>query len=509
MRSIIRCIAMVALASGAFAQSKEALAAAEKQLQAPDPKARQAAVQALKELGELGWPTILKKALRDPEARVADEAQLALGEVADPKSLVLLFGKDGLGSGDRWVRLRVAEALGRLSATPEAKRVIDVLDDRDPEVRRTLAWSLERLERAGRVPDADAMAYAEALDKLVERDKDADVRAAATLARFRMHARAPDEFGDVLRDELVGYALLDKAWQVRAAAGLCAFDLPKEGLVAALTDLSSDEHVGPRALAVCAIAELKPAADGKITAAEVLVERVERETSQRLRLDAYDALVRLSGFKYPLDPKPWKDWLRDPRPYSLKTSDAPLGEYVGVTMTTFAGMRVRSQRVTFLIDLSGSMWEPRGDGKTRKQAVDEELKQALSQLTPETQFNLIPYTLDPIPWQKKLVPATPQNVKSALDFFTACTQRGKGDFWTAFELAFSDPAVDSVIVLTDGAPTGGHRWNLELMKSLLAEKNRFRRVALDAILIDAKGFLTKAWTEMCTANRGTVHSSDL
>lgn len=509
MRSIIPWIAALALSSGVFAQSKETLAAAEKQLQAPDAKARQEAVQTLAELGELGWPLIFKKALRDPEARVADEAQLVLGEIADPKSVALLFGKDGLGSGDRWVRLRVAEALGRMSTTLEAKRVIDVLDDKDPDVRRTLLWSLERLERAGRVPDTDAWAYVEALEKLVDRDKDPDVRAAATLARFRMVVRSPGDAGDQLRDLHVGVALADKAWQVRAAGGLCAFDLPKEGLIAALTDLSRDEHVGPRALAVGAIAELKPAADGKITAAEVLVERVESETNQRLRLDAYDALVRLSGFKYPLDPKPWKDWLRDPRPYTLKSNDAPLGEYVGVTMTTFAGMRVRSQRVVFLIDLSGSMWEPRADGKTRKQAVDEELKKALSQLTPETQFNLIPYTLDPIPWQKKLVPATPQNVKSALDFFTACTQRGKGDFWTAFELAFADPAVDSVIVLTDGAPTGGHRWNLELMKTLLAEKNRFRRVALDAILIDAKGFLTKVWTEMCTANRGTVHTSEL
>ncbi|MBI5431237.1 MAG: hypothetical protein HZA52_00215 [Planctomycetes bacterium] len=496
-------------AAGSGALGRQDTGEAEKKLNSTDPKERQEAIRDLAELAGDAWAIVLKKGLRDPEARVADEAQLRLGELTNTKSVPLLFGKDGLASGDEWVRVRVAEALGRMDVPLEAKTLVGQLDERAPAVRRTLVWTLERRERAGRLSDAERGAFAAALQKLAEKDKDPDVRAAATVAGFRMLTTMQGAPGESVRGALLEQALAGKAWQVRAAGGLCALDLGRDVQLATLEKFATDEHPGPRALAVGAVAALEPNADGTIAAAKLLVDRLEFDTNQRIRLDAYDALVRLSGFKYPLSPKPWRDWLRDPRPYGEKATNTPMGEYVGVTMTTFAGMRVRSQRVAFLIDLSGSMWEPKADGKTRKAAVDVEFERALSQLTPETQFNLIPYTQDPIPWQKKLVPATPQNVKAALEFFKGCTQRGKGNFWDAWQLALSDPAVDSVVVLTDGAPTGGRRWNLELMRPLLAEQNRFRRVALDAILVDAKGHLTELWKAMCADNRGTVHSSEL
>lgn len=499
------------------ASARQSLGEVERKLQSSDPKERQAALRELPAFGDDGWPLLLKKGLRDPEPRVADEAQLVLGQISHAKSLPLLWGKDGLASGDAWVRLRVAEALGRIEPELETKKLLGQFDERDPQVRRTLVWSLERRERAGRVSQADLAACVAALDRLVEKDKDPEVRAAATVAAFRFWRRSvADTTGADLQEATrvvlasrVDAAARDKSWQVRSASALCAVDLRSEELVATLERVAADEHPGPRALAVELAARLEPSADGTIAGAKILVDRIVRETNQRVRLDAYDALVRLSGFKYPLEPKPWQDWLRNPRPYSLESSGAPLGEYVGVTMTTFAGMRVRSQRVAFLIDLSGSMWETRADGRTRKDAVDVELGRALSQLTPETQFNLIPYTLEPFPWQKKLVPATPQNVEAALEFFAGCTQRGKGNFWAAYEAALADPAVDSLVVLTDGAPTGGRRWNLELMRELIAEQNRFRRVALDAILVDAPGHLTKLWTELCAAQRGTLRPAEL
>jgi hypothetical protein len=57
-------------------------------------------------------------------------------------------------------------------------------------------------------------------------------------------------------------------------------------------------------------------------------------------------------------------------------------------------------------------------------------------------------------------------------------------------------------MLSDGAPTGGDRWNLGLMRELMAEKNRFRRVALDAVLADASPKLKDDWRAMCDASGG-------
>jgi len=53
------------------------------------------------------------------------------------------------------------------------------------------------------------------------------------------------------------------------------------------------------------------------------------------------------------------------------------------------------------------------------------------------------------------VPASKRNVRAALKFFEDCHERGRGNFYDAALLALSDPEVDTLVVLTDGEPTGG------------------------------------------------------
>ena len=77
-----------------------------------------------------------------------------------------------------------------------------------------------------------------------------------------------------------------------------------------------------------------------------------------------------------------------------------------------------------------------------------------------------------------------------------------GDFWGALEVALADPEADTLVVLTDGAPSGGRRWNLGLMKQLFAERNRFRRLEVDAVLADASGRLKRDWEELCGSSGG-------
>jgi len=148
----------------------------------------------------------------------------------------------------------------------------------------------------------------------------------------------------------------------------------------------------------------------------------------------------------------------------------------------------------------GNLQKP--DGRTRKELVDEELRKALEALPESTRFNVIPYTATAVPWQKSLVPAERKNVAKALEWFVGRKDTGTGDLWGALQLALADPAVDTLVVLSDGAPSGGRRWNLGLMKQLFAEQNRFRRVELDAVLADASGWLAREWDEMCAATGG-------
>src|SRR5262245_12637333 len=90
-----------------------------KEAEAPRPETRRAAVQSLAALGERKAWDLVVRMLDDRDPMVADEAEVALGSAVDPKLVADLFGPAGLGHRDAWVRLRVAEALGRMAGPIE------------------------------------------------------------------------------------------------------------------------------------------------------------------------------------------------------------------------------------------------------------------------------------------------------------------------------------------------------------------------------------------------------
>ena len=114
----------------------------------------------------------------------------------------------------------------------------------------------------------------------------------------------------------------------------------------------------------------------------------------------------------------------------------------------------------------------------------------------------MPYTREPHPWRPAIVPATERNVRAALADFEACTEKGSGNAFDAVRLALFDRRVDRVVILTDGAPTGGARWRLELMVPLLEQAARFDRVAIDSIVVDARPGLRKHWEELARRTGG-------
>jgi hypothetical protein len=254
--------------------------------------------------------------------------------------------------------------------------------------------------------------------------------------------------------------------------------------------------------AVATVAVEQVAALGTANAARALAAALDQQLLLRVRWTIVDELRAISGQKHRLDARAWKAWADGLAPDWTPAKSAVDSSDQEPATVTFAGLPIRSDRIAFLIDLSGSMWKNDEGGKTRKEIVDAELARALGGLDARAQFNVIPFTDAPIPWQPKLAPATPENVKRALAFFTGRRDQGKGNYWDAMELALADPEVDTIVVLGDGAPSGGRRWNLELMKSLFAERNRYRKVAVDAALVGASGFLERQWTELCEASHG-------
>ncbi|MBI5365340.1 MAG: HEAT repeat domain-containing protein [Planctomycetes bacterium] len=484
----------------ALAQKDVGLDALAKKAKDPNEKERRSAVQELAKLGTpAAWDLVLDL-LKDASPMVADEAQVQLGKLADEKFVKELLGKRGLQSGDVWVRRRAAEVLGRVRAPVSQAELSGRMEQEDPEVKRMLAWSVERRFRSGswHLSDLDELErISAALGRLVK-DSRPEVRAAALSAVGAASAK---------KDQPVAAEfLVDKSAEVRCAALVLALEWEASARFDAARNGVADAAFAVRAQAVETLASC-----GTKAACALLVDRLEKETSLRLRWRIVAELQKLSGSDLELNVPFWRKWVEglDDVWHPATGERKPPKEVKEQGTTVFLGLPVLSDRVAILVDFSGSLWEKRADGKTRKETADEELAKLLKQLPPAAKFNVIPYTSKPFPWEKQLVPATKENVARALDAFVKCKETGKGNVWDAIELAITDPEVDTLLILTDGAPTGGHRWNLELMEPLLHEKLRFRKLAIDAVLVDAKKFLQDRWRAICEGTGGRMQAVEM
>jgi len=467
------------------AETREEL---EKALRAERPEKRRAAVMRLSELGDPpAWELVLR-ALLDREPEVADEAQLALGRVTDPGFLRELAGEKGLRARDPWLRLRVAEALGRVPIEVPCEALVRALDPGDAELSRTLLWSIERLHDAKRLGGERKKAV-EACERLVSGRGEGFVRAAALCALDKL-----DHFA---ADELLAAALSDSDPAVRCGAVAVCGRAPEQECLDSSRRMLDDPEPRVRAGAIENLERLESRA-----AVLALVEQMQREPRARLRWQILGWLRSRSGLDLGFEPEAWRAWAGKLEGRVHTGESRASGGRLGDTHVGFAGLNVLSDRVAFLIDLSGSLWATKVGERTRKEIVDEQLRAVLQALPPETRFNVIPYTGEPDPWEKRLVPATKANVARAIDHFERSHQTGRGNFFDAARLALLDPEVDTLCVLTDGVPTGGHRWNMGLMIELLVEHDRFRHAAYDSVLVDAPKRRQRDWALLAERTGG-------
>lgn len=459
------------------------LAELQQRLRSSEERERRAAVQGLSEAGSAeAWKLVLG-ALRDPSAMVADEAEIQLAR-ADAALVALLVGKDGLRSGDAGVRLRAAGALGAVGVPVDPAALAVALGDGEAGFRRTVCAGAESLARRSMLAEDKGGKLAAALDRALERDRDPAVRGAALLARAALGG-APA----ALAQEAAG----DQAPEVQCARLLL---LAERSAPSELAPFAAHSARAVRSTLVRALAA-RPSGE----AAKLLIDVIAAGGAARPAWDAAAGLEAWSGVRGGLDVELWRGWHARLGPDWTPATGAHAAAPTSSGTAVFYGMPLVSDRVAILVDLSGSMWSARAGGRTRKQAVDAELATTLAALPDSARFNLLPYTSEPIPWEKALVPATPANVKRALEFFAGCKATGKGSFWEAAQAALEGPEVDTLLVLFDGAPTGGRHWNVDLMRERFVEQNRFRAVALDLLVFDAAKGLFARW-ERCASETG-------
>jgi HEAT repeat protein len=254
-----------------------------------------------------------------------------------------------------------------------------------------------------------------------------DPKASSTV-RFEA-LRALAVLGDASSASVVAPMLNDTDALVRMAAADCVGKLKITALGDKLLPLLDDSEWQVQTSAITAVAQVRP------QAAVVPLIALMRKTG-RLRTECADALFRITGLDFGLDPDRWHEqWQKlmaiegwripteeelQKKAESRKKYNELYGHKPGEG-TTFAGIPTTSTYVLFIIDVSGSMDDlvvekekfQGYDNLKKFTVVRKQLLDALDSLTADTYFDIVAFASELDPWKKKLVPANIVNREAA------------------------------------------------------------------------------------------------
>lgn len=216
----------------------------------------------------------------------------------------------------------------------------------------------------------------------------------------------------------------------------------------------------------------------------------------RTELAFQSALTKLLGVELPAA-EDYRNYVKG-RENSKDLFSPPLSRAGSKTELTLFGASVTGKNITFVLDTSGSMLttdrlsekqlrkrsartEVAGKRKSRTPPLDrqrivrakKELSKVVKALPEGVSFNIISFSSGVESWADSLVQAVPKNKKKALRFIDSMVASGITVMDFALEEAFTDLSVDTIYLITDGAPThigsqGGIPSDApELMKSIL------------------------------------------
>lgn len=367
--------------------------------------------------------------LKDPSPRVRVEAVRALDAAGDPRAA------EGVGDSDPDVIEAAIFAAVRQKVAVAAKRAGELVKSSRPRV--AAAALLLAPEAIG-----DALKHSAY-----------EVRLGAVLA-------SPNVL------ETCGVTLHDKDWRVRAASVEAVEGAWEKGSI------------------------------------DLLLDRLAKEEG-RLVLDIVQALERLTGKQIGYKAADWKTWWTGAREsFAMPAKPKPgaaASKDDDSTKAKFYGVPLLSKRLVFIIDCSGSMKEDDElyKGKRRIDVALEELEKAIGALEPDAKFNVIMLSTEATAQKlrslsPKLVPAGEGNRKKAIELVKNAwaklenIKRGRGDIYDAVMEAMADGEADTVLLLTDGAPTDGRYIDDGTFMEALTAEHRYRRVAVHAILTGAE-----------------------
>jgi len=411
---------------------------------------QQGRLRIIRELGRLDAPSARKALLKLLRlSRSKDEiviAILATGHIARRDTVEKLIATVAKKPEPAYVEA-LAESLSRV-VDPDARDWLTTtaFNQRKPEILYAVAMAQEG------IADPDA---APGLIALYQRAKSIDLQYAAIRGLAALDAEGVGE--------TLAAAAQHEDWRVRLAVAH-APTLAKQML--------DDPSASVRQAAAATCERLKIA-----DAAQPLIRLVEADPRLRTRHDASKALKAISGKDFGLDPAAWRRWLKE------KQGTAKPGT---TTVARYYSFGVYSDRVLFVVDISGSMrWSFHFKPK-RIEVARRQLDRVLRAIEKKALVNLMVYSDKVRLWQKKEVVADEKNIQRAIAWSQKALAKPNGDTHTykALEMAFArNPEFDTIYFLSDGQPSHGPYTSPEGIIYSVRAWNRYRRARINTIAL--------------------------
>jgi HEAT repeat protein len=284
----------------------------------------------------------------------------------------------------------------------------------------------------------------------------------------------------------------------RAACGaLRAAGRPED--VDGLLELLDDREWSVRAAALQALTDLRL----KRTL-PALIEQLEG-ASGRTKKDVVRSLRLLTAEDHGTAAARWRSWWEaEGARFSLPTWEMAVAADEArlkradssSTKTNFYGMRVESRRVAFILDMSGSMnIKVKGSGESRRQVALGQVKNIVQGLSEGTVFNVVFFATSVYPWMDTAVALDKRTRAAALSFIDRQTLQGATNIYDALIFALEDKELDTIFVMSDGAPQGGPVNDVATIRAQISALNTARGVVIHGIAVGLRSSLLKGLAE--------------
>ena len=229
-----------------------------------------------------------------------------------------------------------------------------------------------------------------------------------------------------------------------------------------------------------------------------LIARMQVEQG-RMQIEFSEALWRLTGQPFHTQALAWKGWWEQNskgfEPISTaelakRQADEDARRLKQVYKASFFGIRIKSKRVIFILDVSGSMnLETRGlytgkNGEPRITVAKRELAHCIDALEAESLFNMVVFSGGVDKWLPEGIAdskgTTREEAKAYIEKLAA---DGGTNLYGALQSAFEDQDVDTIFVLSDGEPSVGEVIDPGTIREHVREWNEHRAIVINSIAV--------------------------